>query len=297
MRREGPPPPLFSRRSNTNPPSSLLSSSPLPLSLLLPSFLPSPLFWLLYNLSRSARGDAFRKILNENPVRSRSREERCSKFLKSLRDVEFCLKNSVLSTILSRESEEYNKWEKQYHGSIRESNKLIADRRGEERREIGCRFVANRGSVAGHEKIVESNIRRAFTVRFPNLYCVWQRCRDIRGSYRNVLLLIVPPPWRWLDIREGRGGVCTQSERERGREWAVVKKEGRGPCARRGGGGCLVWRPGKRGKERKGARKGVGQEGEREKERKRRKRRRWNEEREKRSGNTACTGAFDRPMN
>lgn len=39
--------------------------------------------------------------------------------------------------------------------------------------------------------IAESNIRRTFTVRFPNLYCVWQRCRDIRGSYRNVLLLIV----------------------------------------------------------------------------------------------------------
>lgn len=44
------------------------------------------------------------------------------------------------------------------------------------------------------EKIVESNIRRTFTVRFPNLYCVWQRCRDIRGSYRNVLLLIVLHP-------------------------------------------------------------------------------------------------------
>lgn len=44
------------------------------------------------------------------------------------------------------------------------------------------------------ERIVESNIRRTFTVRFPNLYCVWQRCRDIRGSYRNVLLLIVLHP-------------------------------------------------------------------------------------------------------
>lgn len=43
-------------------------------------------------------------------------------------------------------------------------------------------------------RIVESNIRRTFTVRFPNLYCVWQRCRDIRGSYRNVLLLIVLHP-------------------------------------------------------------------------------------------------------
>lgn len=49
------------------------------------------------------------------------------------------------------------------------------------------------------ERIVESNIRRTFTVRFPNLYCVWQRCRDIRGSYRNVLLLIVLHP-------EGSGG-------------------------------------------------------------------------------------------
>ena len=33
---------------------------------------------------------------------------------------------------------------------------------------------------------------QAFTVRLSNLYCVGQRCRDIRGSYRSVLLLIVP---------------------------------------------------------------------------------------------------------
>lgn len=51
-----------------------------------------------------------------------------------------------------------------------------------------------RGRKRVEEKIVESNIRRTFTVRFPNLYCVWQRCRDIRGSYRNVLLLIVLHP-------------------------------------------------------------------------------------------------------
>lgn len=43
--------------------------------------------------------------------------------------------------------------------------------------------------------------------------------------------------------------MCTQSERERGREWAVVKKEGRGPCARREG----VWRGGQ-GKEEKSER-------------------------------------------
>lgn len=60
-----------------------------------------------------------------------------------------------------------------------------------------------------------------------------------------------------------------------GRKRDRVKKEGRGPCARRGG-----WRGGQ-GKEEKSGReraKGVG--GEREKERKRRKRRRWKEERE-----------------
>lgn len=51
-----------------------------------------------------------------------------------------------------------------------------------------------RGRERVEERIVESNIRRTFTVRFPNLYCVWQRCRDIRGSYRNVLLLIVLHP-------------------------------------------------------------------------------------------------------
>lgn len=52
---------------------------------------------------------------------------------------------------------------------------------------------------ASRKRITESNIRRTFTVRFPNLYCVWQQCRDIRGSYRNVLLLIVLHP-------EGSGG-------------------------------------------------------------------------------------------
>lgn len=87
---------------------------------------------------------------------------------------------------------------------------------------MGCRVVANRrrGRHRGQEKIVESNIRRAFTVRFPNLYCVWQRCRDIRGSYRNVLLLIVPP-WRWLsraasverDGKRDRGTLAKERQR------------------------------------------------------------------------------------
>jgi len=52
---------------------------------------------------------------------------------------------------------------------------------------------------AGRKRIAESNIHHTFTVRFTNLYCVWQQCRDIRGSYRNVLLLIVLHP-------EGSGG-------------------------------------------------------------------------------------------
>lgn len=145
------------------------------------------------------------------------------------------------------------------------------DGRRREEKSVADSWLGRRNGETGHEKIVESNIRRAFTVRFPNLYCVWQRCRDIRGSYRNVLLLIVPPPWRWCTIYEGwvGGGVCTQKR----------EKEGRG----RVGGEGLAWRPGKRGKERKGARKGGGPRGrggEREKERKRRKRRRWKEERE-----------------
>lgn len=131
----------------------------------------------------------------------------------------------------------------------------------------------------GRERIVESNIRRTFTVRFPNLYCVWQRCRDIRGSYRNVLLLIVLHP-------EGNGG--------RGRRVAArrTKTENR----ERG-------RPFERARDRRGLyREGEypAKERKRERERERaRMRERWRKrgsERE-RSGNTACTGAFDRPMN
>lgn len=60
-------------------------------------------------------------------------------------------------------------------------------------------YIRRESERTDRERIVESNIRRTFTVRFPNLYCVWQRCRDIRGSYRNVLLLIVLHP-------EGSGG-------------------------------------------------------------------------------------------
>lgn len=60
------------------------------------------------------------------------------------------------------------------------------------------------------ERIVESNIRRTFTVRFPNLYCVWQRCRDIRGSYRNVLLLIVLQPRRERRPRTKGGRVLNE---------------------------------------------------------------------------------------
>jgi len=66
------------------------------------------------------------------------------------------------------------------------------------------------------ERIVESNIRRTFTVRFPNLYCVWQRCRDIRGSYRNVLLLIVLHP-EANGGRERRVAACrTETEDRKG---------------------------------------------------------------------------------
>lgn len=76
----------------------------------------------------------------------------------------------------------------------------------------------------GRERIVESNIRRTFTVRFPNLYCVWQRCRDIRGSYRNVLLLIVLHP-------EGNGGrgrrVAAHQTKMENRERGTVREDER----------------------------------------------------------------------
>lgn len=143
--------------------------------------------------------------------------KRCSKFLRNRVSSVSAMLNFVYKKIREevfdiKEKRKAKHGERQYRGSIGESNKLIAHREMEEK------SVADSWQIGlGQEKIVESNIRRAFTVRFPNLYCVWQRCRDIRGSYRNVLLLIVPPPWRWYTIYEGwEGGVCTQGERETG---------------------------------------------------------------------------------
>jgi len=75
------------------------------------------------------------------------------------------------------------------------------------------------------ERIVESNIRRTFTVRFPNLYCVWQRCRDIRGSYRNVLLLIVLHP-EANGGRERRVAACrTETEDRKGERKTERERE------------------------------------------------------------------------
>lgn len=145
--------------------------------------------------------------------------------------------------------------------------------------------------------IAESNIRRTFTVRFPNLYCVWQRCRDIRGSYRNVLLLIVLQA-------EGSGRGRRVARAERGRK---VGKEGRfGRRRKRETAGRKRDRnkgEGKRIYGKQKERRGTGREGERQREgqdERKRDGKREGEKRERereRSGNTACTGAFDRPMN
>lgn len=75
------------------------------------------------------------------------------------------------------------------------------------------RFSEGGTRSPGPGGIAESNIRRTFTVRFPNLYCVWQRCRDIRGSYRNVLLLIVLQP-----EGSGRGRRVVRRTRTESRE-------------------------------------------------------------------------------
>lgn len=96
------------------------------------------------------------------------------------------------------------------------------------------------------ERIVESNIRRTFTVRFPNLYCVWQRCRDIRGSYRNVLLLIVLHPegsWRprtkgsGVPNEDGKPGKRNNSRRRETEDSYIgrIEKETRMGEERRGG--------------------------------------------------------------
>lgn len=138
-------------------------------------------------------------------------------FGQRLRNVKFCIVKNRRRYFVSK-STITGRGNTFRHGSVRESNKLIAHRETEEEGGGRRNRLQIRGKSPGHEKIVESNIRRAFTVRFPNLYCVWQRCRDIRGSYRNVLLLIVPPPWRWCTIYDGKGegGVCTRGERETG---------------------------------------------------------------------------------
>lgn len=151
------------------------------------------------------------------------------------------------------------------------------------------------------ERIVESNIRRTFTVRFPNLYCVWQRCRDIRGSYRNVLLLIVLHPEGSRRPRTKGSGVPNgdgksgKRDDSRGRE-TEDSYIGRRAGERRAGGRRAAY-------SRKGEKEGKCRLGMRERERRERiekgaseRQRKRGRERE-RSGNTACTGAFDRPMN
>lgn len=156
-----------------------------------------------------------------------------------------------------------------------------------------------RGWERVEERIVESNIRRTFTVRFPNLYCVWQRCRDIRGSYRNVLLLIVLHPEGSRRPRtkgssvpngDGKSGKRDGFERTRDRRQLYREEEGR-EGGQKGG---ISAKGRKRGKERRlgreRKREGKDRKGAGERQRKR------GRERE-RSGNTACTGAFDRPMN
>lgn len=94
-----------------------------------------------------------------------------------------------------------------------------------------------RGREKVEERIVESNIRRTFTVRFPNLYCVWQRCRDIRGSYRNVLLLIVLYPEGRRRPRtkgssalneDGKSGKEGQGSRGRETEDSYIGRKGGG---------------------------------------------------------------------
>lgn len=148
------------------------------------------------------------------------------------------------------------------------------------------------------ERIVESNIRRTFTVRFPNLYCVWQRCRDIRGSYRNVLLLIVlhpegtrRPRAKGSSVPNG-DGKSGKRDGSRGRE---TEDSYIGRSGEKGGGlkGGIFEREKKKERRlgvKERTREGKGRKGAGERQRKR------GRERE-RSGNTACTGAFDRPMN
>lgn len=120
------------------------------------------------------------------------------------------------------------------------------------------------------ERIVESNIRRTFTVRFPNLYCVWQRCRDIRGSYRNVLLLIVlyppsTPEGSWRGAQRGRERrVAAHRTKTENRERETVGEDERQKTVISGGerekGGEREWKGGiysasrkaeKEGKERR----------------------------------------------
>lgn len=151
----------------------------------------------------------------------------------------------------------------------------------------------------GRERIVESNIRRTFTVRFPNLYCVWQRCRDIRGSYRNVLLLIVLHP-------EGNGGrgrrVAARPTKTENRGRGTVREDERQKrVIPRGEISCEREKKRERAqrlhvRERKREREKEKENRERERARMRERQRKRGSERE-RSENTACTGAFDRPMN
>lgn len=102
------------------------------------------------------------------------------------------------------------------------------------------------------ERIVESNIRRTFTVRFPNLYCVWQRCRDIRGSYRNVLLLIVLHPEG--SRRPRTKGNSVPNGDGKSRERGTVLEDERQKTVILGGGGQksgIFAKGRKRGKERR----------------------------------------------
>lgn len=119
-------------------------------------------------------------------------------------------------------------------------------------------------------------------VRLSNLYCVGQRCRDIRGSYRSVLLLIVPrgrgiefptPAPTIPDQGVGHDGERKKTERDGSWEWVW------------GYGIKVGWvRESEREKER-----GIGWKGKKERESR--------GKTPERTGNPACAGVFDRPMN